>query len=393
MAITTFQGRRVLAIGQGLAGIAREALAGAQIEVAGPERLQGRWTFGDTPDLVLIDADSASPETLTAAIDTLARAPSHPAVVLAGEKLPAGLVRALLRLPKSDILEAPFAAVDLALTAAALMTPDPVASASSEPENDCRCWTVMGAVGGAGATTIAIELACALAERTRRPKRVALVDLNLADGAACAYLGATSNMLLSRASAAPDRIDAALLDVFSAPAPGNFDLLSSARDPHAFENTSSDAVIRLLEVACQVYDYVVVDAPRHRHSWTLDVLAGSDEIILVSELTVPALLAARSLAAEIEEEVVGGATPRIVLNRLAKRVFGPAPSVPEAEKALQRKTDGAVTSDWEAAAASVNLGGPISQHRPKSRIVKDINDIVDGLLAKPAKTDANSRAA
>ena len=67
--------------------------------------------------------------------------------------------------------------------------------------------------------------------------------------------------------------------------------------------------------------------------------------------------------------------------------------MPEAEKALQRKTDGAVTSDWEAAAASVNLGGPISQHRPKSRIVKDINDIVDGLLAKPAKTDANSRAA
>lgn len=392
MAITTFQGRRVLAIGTGLAEIAREALVGAQIEVAGPDRLQGRWTFGDTPDLVLIDADSASAETLTGAIDNLSRAPSHPAAILAGEKLPAGLVRALLRLPKSDVMEAPFAAVDLALTAAALMTDD-VSAAPSEPESDCKCWTVMGAVGGAGATTIAIEIACALAARSRRPKRVALVDLNLADGAACAYLGATSNMLLSRASAAPERIDAALLDVFSAPAPGNFDLLSSARDPHAFENTSSEAVIRLLEVACQVYDYVIVDAPRHRQKWSLDVLAGSDEIVLVSELTVPALLAARSLATEIEDEVLGGPTPRIVLNRLAKRVFGPAPSVPEAEKALQRKTDGAVTSDWEAAAASVNLGGPIAQHRPKSRIVKDINDIVDGLLAKPSKADANTRAA
>lgn len=392
MAITTFQGRRVLVIGQGLADIAREALAGAQLEVAGPERLQGRWTFGDSPDLVIIDADSASAEVLTGAIDTLSRAPSHPAAILAGERLPAGLVRALLRLPKSDVLEAPFAAVDLALTAAALMTPEP-AAASAEPESNSRCWTIMGAVGGAGATTIAIEIACTLAQRSRRPKRVALVDLNLADGAACAYLGATSNMLLSRASAAPERIDAALLDVFSAPAPGNFDLLASARDPHAFERTSGEAVIRLLEVACQVYDYVVVDAPRHRQSWTLDVLAGSDEIVLISELTVPALLAARSLAAEIEEEVVGGATPRIVLNRLAKRVFGPAPSVPEAEKALQRKTDGAVTSDWEAAAASVNLGGPISQHRPKSRIVKDINDIVDHLLAQPSKADANSRAA
>jgi len=387
MSITSFQGRRVLAIGDGLSDIAREALAGAQIEVAGPERLLGRWTFGDTPDLVLIDAECATAEVLVAAIDALAKAPSSPAAILTGARLPAALVRALLRLPRSDVLEAPFAPVDLALTAAALMTVE-----SAAPTASSRCWTVMGAVGGAGATTIAIEVACTLAQRARRDKRVALVDLNLADGAASAYLGATSNMLLSRASAAPDRIDAALLDVFSAPAPGGFDLLASARDAHAFELTSAEAVIRLLDVACQVYDYVIVDAPRHRHAWSLDVLSGSDEILIVSELTVPALLAARSLAAEIEGEVAGGPSPRIVLNRLAKRVFGPAPSVPEAEKALQRKTDGAITSDWEAAAASVNLGGPISQHRPKSRIVKDVSDIVDRMLAKPSR-DEKTKAA
>ncbi|HEX6859489.1 MAG TPA: AAA family ATPase [Caulobacteraceae bacterium] len=391
MAINTFQGRRVLAIGQGLADIARQALSGAQLEVAGAERVQGRWTFGDTPDLLLIDADCAPPDVMAPAIEALARLPSPPATVLAGAHLSAGLVRSLLRLPKSDVLEAPFAAVDLALTAAALMTPEQPAAQQSSSES--RCWTVMGAVGGAGSTTIAIEIACNLATRARRDKRVALVDLNLADGAAAAYLGATSNMLLSRASAAPERIDPALLDVFSASAPGGFDLLASARDPHAFENTSAEAVIRLLEVACQVYDYVVVDAPRHRQSWSLDVLSGSDEILIVSELTVPALLAARSLAAEIEQEVSSNTAPRMVLNRLAKRVLGPAPSVPEAEKALQRKADGAITSDWEAAAASVNLGGPISQHRPKSRIVKDISDIVDKLLASPSRDNAKSRAA
>ncbi|HYG26525.1 MAG TPA: AAA family ATPase [Caulobacteraceae bacterium] len=390
MAITSFQGRRVLVIGQGLAETAREALSGALLEVGGPERI-GRWTFGDMPDLLLIDADGAAPEVLVGAIDALARAGASPATVLAGERLPAGLVRALLRLPKSDVLEAPFAPIDLALAAAALMSPAESAAPAVAP-SDSRCWTVTGAVGGAGATTIAIEIACNLAHRLRRDKRVALIDLNLADGAAAAYLGATSNMLLSRASAAPERIDAALLDVFSAAAPGDFDLLASARDPHAFEATSADAVLRLLEVACQVYDYVVVDMPRHRQSWSLDVLAGSDDIVIVSELTVPALLAARSLAAEIEEEVPGGARPRIVLNRLAKRVIGPAPSVAEAEKALQRKTDGAVTSDWEAAAASVNLGGPISQHRPKSRIVKDVDDIVTRLMSSPSR-DAKSRAA
>ena len=50
-------------------------------------------------------------------------------------------------------------------------------------------------------------------------------------------------------------------------------------------------------------------------------------------------------------------------------------------QALQRKADGGVTSDWEAAAASANLGGAISQHRPRSKIVRDISILVDRLMA------------
>jgi len=376
----SFAGRRVLIIGPGLVELAARALEGAVIETAAAETLSGRSLQTDPPDLVLIDATGASAEAVGAAIATLGRAPMPPPTLLVGEHLPVALVRALMRLPRSDVLEAPFSPQDLAQAAQPLMAPllTPVHNAPS------RCWTVMGAVGGAGATTLAIETACALAERLPGPRRVCLIDLNIADGAAAAYLAAPANMLLSRASQAPERIDAALLDAFVSQAPGGIDLLASARDCHAFDTTSGEAVLRILDVACQVYDAVVVDAPRHRRAWTLDVLSGSDELLVVSELTVPALLAARSLAAEIEAELPDGPPPRIVLNRLAKRVFGPAPSMVEAEKALQRRAIGGITSDWEAAAASANLGGPISQHRPKSRIVKDVGDLVDRLMASPA---------
>jgi len=56
----------------------------------------------------------------------------------------------------------------------------------------------------------------------------------------------------------------------------------------------------------------------------------------------------------------------------------------EAERALQRKADAGLSSDWEAAAASVNLGGPICQHRPKSKIVRDITALADRLIADDA---------
>lgn len=376
----SFAGRRILIVGTGLTELAGLAFREAALQTTGIERLQARWAFGEAPDLILIEAGAFEPEALSAAIAALGAGSSPPPALLTGDHLPAGLVRNLMRLPRSDVLEAPFTAADLVAAAAPLVSPlaAPTLNAPS------RCWTIMGAVGGAGATTLAIETACALAQRLPGPRRVCLIDLNLADGAAAAYLGAPANMLLSRASQAADRIDPQLLDAFVFGAPGGVDLLASARDPHAYDTTSADAVLRLLEVACQVYDAVVVDAPRHRRSWTLDVLAGSDELLVVSELTVPALLAARSLAAEIESDLPGGPPPRIVLNRLAKRVFGPAPSMAEAEKAMGRRAAGGITSDWEAAAASANLGGPISEHRPKSRIVKDVADLVDRLIAAPA---------
>lgn len=378
----TFAGRRILIVGAGLAELAGQAFRDAALQTAGLERLQARWAFGDAPDLILIEAGAFEPDALSAAIAALGAGSAPPPTLLTGDHLPAGLVRNLMRLPRSDVLEAPFSAADLAAAAGPLVAPSaaPVLNAPS------RCWTIMGAVGGAGATTLAIETACALAQRLPGPRRVCLIDLNLADGAAAAYLGAPANMLLSRASQAADRIDPQLLDAFVSGAPGGVDLLASARDPNAYDTTSADAVLRLLEVACQVYDAVVVDAPRHRRSWTLDVLSGSDELLVVSELTVPALLAARSLAAEIENDLPTGPQPRIVLNRLAKRVFGPAPSMSEAEKAMGRRAAGGITSDWEAAAASANLGGPISQHRPKSRIVKDVADLVDRLIASPARS-------
>ena len=113
----------------------------------------------------------------------------------------------------------------------------------------------------------------------------------------------------------------------------------------------------------------------------------------MSELTVPALIAARDLVGELEGELKDGPAPRIVLNRLAKRMFGPAPSVAEAEKALGRRTFGAITSDWESAAAAASLGGPISQRQPKSRIVKDVANLVDRLLTDTASAAASARAA
>ena len=390
MSPASFIGRRVLVIGEGLVATATEALGQSALEFGGPERLVGPSAGQPDPELVLIDAQCAPPAVLSAAIEGLSQRRVIPAAVLVGENMPTGAVRALLRLPRSDVLEAPFTSADLARIAGELLaSADP---AAGQPATRSKCWSVMGAVGGSGATTVAIEISSALSRARGSKSRVCLVDLNLTDGQAAAYLGALPNLQLSQASAAPDRIDASLLDVFASHVTDRLHVLAAPRDPHAFQRIQPGTLLRLLDVACQAYDWVIVDMPRLRQPWTLDVLGGSDELMIISELTVPALLSARALADELEAELLDGPIPRIVLNRLASRVFGPAPSMTEAERALGRKADGAITSDWEAAAASVNLGGPISQHRPKSKIVRDIEVLAERLAAGPAQRTAERAA-
>lgn len=385
MSTQPLNGRRVLAIGGALPDLAKGPLEGAQLTTGGLDRLIGVGI--PDADLLIIDADAWAAPALAAGIQALALSPAPPPVLMVGAHLPAAVVRNLMRLERSDVLEAPFSDADLLGVIEALMVQKTAAAAAAPTGEVARCWAVSGAVGGAGATTIAVEIATQLCTRASRDKSVCLIDLNLADGSAAAYLGSSPAMRLGDLARAADKLDASMLQAFVTPVTKQLDLLAAARDPQAFDLAPPESILRLLEVACEIYEWVIVDMPRHRRPWTLQALSGCDEILVVSELTVPALLAARSLSDEIERDISSGLKPRIVLNRLASRMFGPAPSMAEAERALQRKAEGGVSSDWEAAAASVNLGGPIATHRPKSKIVKDVQLIVGRLAAASAHRD------
>ena len=383
------KGRRVLALGEALKGLSQGPLKGARLEFAGLERLVGVGSAD--ADLVIVDADAWDAPELAAGIQALTLCSSAPPVLLVGTHLPTSVVRNLLRLERSDVLDAPYSHENISAAIAALMIEKAVAPASAA-SGVARCWAVTGAVGGSGATTLAIEIATQLCARQDTEKSVCLIDLNLADGAASAYLGASPAMRLGDLVAAAQRLDAAMLQAFVTPVTKQLDLLAAPRDPAAFDIVPRETILRMLEIACDSYDWVVLDMPRHRHSWSLEALGGCDEVLVVSELTVPALLAARSLSDEIESDMETGDKPKIVLNRLASRMFGPAPSMAEAERALQRKAEGGISSDWEAAAASVNLGGPISTHRPKSKIVKDVQTLVERLAAEPVRRHATKAA-
>lgn len=297
-------------------------------------------------------------------LESVARLSPETKVLAIGDALPTPAVRAMLRIQASDVASSSAAAGDIVSAAGRL-----VQTASDGSAQPTQCWVVAGAVGGAGATTIAIELACAAAAKDDA-NSVCIIDLNIADGMVASYLEGEPKLDLIGLSAAPDRLDPTLLSAYVWEHESGVNLVAAPRNPDVNEIVSSDLILRLLDTVCTVYSHVIVDMPRTRQSWSKPILSGADEVLVVSEFTVPSLHAAADMCREIDALRQDVAGSKLVLNRMSdsKTEF----SVSRASKAIEREIGAVVRSDWKSARAAVNLGMPIQTVKPKSKLVKDI---------------------
>jgi pilus assembly protein CpaE len=252
-------------------------------------------------------------------------------------------------------------------------------------------------VGGAGVSTLVIESAFALA-RLVGPGKVCLVDLNLADGMSASLLEAVPKLDLQALSAAPERLDARLLAAWCWQHEDGVSIIASPRNPEADALASAAAILRLLDVTCAAFPFVILDMPRHMMPWTKSVLAAVDQAVIVSQLTVPSLHAAADMCRDVDVLRGDAGKTRLVLNRtLQKKQFLAGVPVGQAEKAIDRKIDVTVTSDWDAARTAVNLGKPIASVKPKSPLVSDVDGMVrkfvpDGMIGNSQTTRSTRKA-
>ena len=309
-------------------------------------------------------------------------APTLPGIII-GDNIPILAVKRLMTLQRWDMLPPPIESQHLAETLEVICRED-------SPQSDGtsgKCWTVTPSVGGAGATLVAVEIAYQLSQREERNK-VCLVDLDFFDGACASYLNCPANLSQSALTQSADRIDEALLQAFITHHKNGIDLLAAPRSNRLWNAIKPEAILKVLDIACRLYDYVIVDLPRWPSPWMSSVVTGADENIVMSELTVPALHAARNRAEELEDVSEGIAQPRVILNRMSKKLFGNTVTVSQAEEAIGRPVFATISSEWEAALAAVNFGQSVSQAKPGNRLTKDVTRIIE--LLEPGEEAALS---
>jgi pilus assembly protein CpaE len=292
-------------------------------------------------------------------------------VVAAVRDLSVAVTRRVLRSEAVDVLPIPFTPDELHQAIETGRHRLAVARPQGAPRSG-RVVTFLGALGGTGTTTIATQTGMMWAES----QSVCLIDLDLQFGNAALYLNLKPQLSLAELMEAGDRLDAEFLRSVGERHTSGLTVIASPPDVMPLDAVTPEFVDRLLDLACQSFDVVLVDMPGAWVSWSLSALRKSDAICLITGLSVPGVHQARRQLEVLDANALGERV-RIVLNRVVNPFFGKA-DLTDTEKALRHKVDFPISNDYPTVSSAIDEGKLISSIKVKSRVEKDLR----GMIAK-----------
>lgn len=231
-----------------------------------------------------------------------------------------------------------------------------------------RMITIFSAKGGAGKTTVATNLAVALADRGKR--RVCLVDLDLAFGDVAIALQLFPPHTIADAIPLAESLDEPGLAGLLTPHSSGVSTLVAPLEPGAAEMITAPLVGDILRLLKGMFDYIVVDTPPAFTDHVLAAFDASDVLGLLATLDLPALKNLKLSLETLDLLNYPRDKWRVILNRADARV---GLNTREVEATLGVPITLQIPSS-RAVPASINRGVPIMSDEPNHPVSKSIRE-------------------
>jgi pilus assembly protein CpaE len=245
--------------------------------------------------------------------------------------------------------------------------------------------TVFSPKGGTGKTVTATNLATSLAKNDK--KRTLLLDLDLQFGDAAIMLGVEPEKTVYDLVVAPGELDTEKLAGYTTRHSSGLDILPAPLRPEDAELVTEVKITRLLEVARESYDVIVVDTSPFFHGPMLATLDRTDELLVLCGLDVPTLKNVKLSLHTLDLLSFPANRIRYVLNRANSKV-GMKKS--EVEQALGVKIDFEVPSD-RAVPLAVNRGAPAVVADSGCEFSRAVRAMSKALMARPTEQKGSKR--
>lgn len=290
------------------------------------------------------------------------------------------LVRALVRAGAHDVVPLPLEVADLETSLAPIRADFARRSAEMAVAGG-KVVTVIKSVGGVGATALMSQLAVRFAQsESESGREVCLLDLDLQFGDAAFQLGLQPTLSLADLLEAGSRLDGDLLRATTTEHSSGLKLVAAPPELMPLDSMTSEQLIEIVDLATREFHTVFVEVPANWTNWSLSLLARSDLVLLVTELSVASIHRARRQLDLIRQQDLGTLDLRIVANRFEKgllKTIRPA----DVREALGRDVAFTVVNEPAVMRAASDQGVPIGEIKRKSAVGKDIDALAAGVAA------------
>jgi pilus assembly protein CpaE len=238
---------------------------------------------------------------------------------------------------------------------------------------------VLGAKGGVGSTTVAVNLATAIRQASGRP--TLLLDLHLAHGDTAVFLGVDPRFSVLDALENIHRLDETYLKGLVTSTKAGVDLLGSSNRPLQ-GGVETMRVRTLIDFATTAYPFVVLDVPRADPTM-VEAIDAAGSVMVVANQELATLRSATRIAGELRMRC-GAERVKVAISR-----FDPQSDItlPDVEKVMGGPVKYVFPSDYRAAVAALNRGEPlfVQNHSRLASTFDQVAREIAGLPTQKAK--------
>jgi pilus assembly protein CpaE len=293
--------------------------------------------------------------------------------------LEAGADDVMIRPVDDRELDARVEALDLRHRRSKEMRPSTIVASTRRPGK--RLVVLYSPKGGVGTTTVAVNLALAIAARA--PDHVALVDLTPMGGQVATHLDLRPKLTVadlirdSAGEISPEILRSTYLIRHDA----GVLLLAGSVPPNTDTLMPGAETTRILEAVLTAVDTVVVDLGSHLDERVLAGLDAADDVVVVVTPDFPALKAVHGMLEYLGEAGAQRAEPTIVVNEIyALQTLTPG----DIETALGRRVAVRIPYDPLLYLRAANQGTPVFSSAPTSQPSRRFDQLAAVILGEDA---------
>src|ERR1700753_937657 len=272
-------------------------------------------------------------------------------VIVIGRLNDVALYRELVRRGVSDYQIAPINALDVVRSVCGLFS-------APEAKAVGRIIAVVGAKGGVGASTIAHNVAWAIARGLALDSVVA--DLDLAFGTAGLDYNQDPPQGIADAVFSPDRVDTAFIDRLLSKCTDHLSLLAAPATLERVYDFGAEAFDSIFDTLRTSMPCIVLDVPHQWSGWTKRALVSADDILVVAAPDLANLRNTKNLIDLLKASRPNDRPPLYCLNQVGvpKR---PEIRASEFAKAIESEPIASIPFDPQMFGAAANNGQMIAE--------------------------------